>query len=90
MHDSFYSGFVLTFDHLIVKVSVLSFSDVSFSSCDQASAERPRTRNDLVPVVLVPRQKCRASFRVVPVPNLILVVLVLVVPVLLVNACSLF
>ena len=33
MHqDSFYGGFVLTFDHLIVKVSVLSFSDVSFSS----------------------------------------------------------
>ena len=59
-------------------------------SSKQASAERPRTRNDLVPVVLVPRQKCRASFRVVPVPNLILVVLVLVVPVLLVNACSLF
>ena len=56
----------------------------------QASAERPRTRNDLVLVVFVPGQKCRASFRVVPVPNLILVFLVLVVPVLLVNACSLF
>ena len=35
MHNSFYGGFVLTFDHLIVKVSVLSFSDVSFSSCDK-------------------------------------------------------
>ena len=27
--------FVLTFDHLIVKVSVLSFPDFLFSSCDK-------------------------------------------------------
>ena len=60
-----------------------------WASSEKASAERLGTRNDLVPVVLVPRQKCRASFRVVPVSNLILVVLVLVIPVLLVNACSL-
>ena len=32
MLGSFNGGFVLTFDHLIVKVSVLSFSGVSFSS----------------------------------------------------------
>ena len=35
MLGSFNGGFVLTFDHLMVKVSVLEFSDVSFSSCDK-------------------------------------------------------
>ena len=72
------------------KVAKAIIAEIKVLGQSQASAERPRTRNDLVPVVLVPRQKCRASFRVVPVPKLILVVLVLVVPVLLVNACSLF
>ena len=40
MRDSFYGGFVLTFDHLIVKVSVLSFSGVSFSSSSNIDGGR--------------------------------------------------